>query len=219
VHSTRARGVFTLIEVVVSMTLMALVSVVVLAALRNSLTIWEKGTGHLDRLHRAHVVHEVLYEQIRSAIPFGYTIKVGEAAIRLLGFEGDRNHIRFVSRNSFKDGPNGIPRWVEIRWLANLQNGTGDLTAEERRILSPDNNPDSNVYLRENLLRANDCSFDFLKSSGPTEPAAWTQDWQPPKDATLPRAVRLTCLVESKQIRSVIPLDYAASSAAGLLLR
>ena len=178
-----------------------------------------KGTGHLDRLHRAHVVHEVLYEQIRSAIPFGYTLKEGERAIRLLGFEGDRNHIRFVSRNSFKDGPNGIPRWVEIRWLANLQTGTGDLTAEERRILSPDNTPDSNVYLRENLLRANDCSFDFLKSGGPTEPAAWTEAWQPPKDATLPRAVRLTCLSEAKQIRSVIPLDYAASSAAGLLLK
>jgi prepilin-type N-terminal cleavage/methylation domain-containing protein len=219
VHSTSRPAGFTLIEVVVSMTLAATASMAVLLALRSGFTIWDRGADHLDRLHRTRVVHELLYDQIRGAMPFAHIVKQPERFIPLEAFEGGRNYIRFVSRSSFKDGPNGIPRWVEIRWLRNSQDETGNLTAEERRILSPDNKADSNIYTRENLFQANDCSFDFLKSGSPMEPPAWTLDWQPPKDATLPRAVRLTCFTEANQVRTIIPLDYAASSAAGLLLR
>src|SRR5437870_3338302 len=104
---------------------MALLSVVVLSAVRTGVTVWNKSTVHLGNLHQSRTVTELLHAQIRGAVPLFYRVSDGERR-NLLAFEGDRDHVRFVSRNSFADGPGAVPRWIEIRWLATAQD-KGDL--------------------------------------------------------------------------------------------
>jgi prepilin-type N-terminal cleavage/methylation domain-containing protein len=110
---TSSKG-FTLIEVVVSITIMAMLSVAVLSALRTSLLIWDKGTSRIENIRRSRTAREVLDEQIRGALPMTYAVNQNDQLMFTLAFEGDRHHIRFVSRSSFKDGPDGIPRWVDL---------------------------------------------------------------------------------------------------------
>lgn len=208
---------FTLIEVIVSMTIMALLSVVVLSAVRTGTTVWNKNDAYLSHLHQSHTVIQMLHEQIRGAVPLFFDLKEPERKINVLAFEGDRVHIRFVSRNSFKDGPNGIPRWVEIRWAAQPQT-PGNLFLEERRILSPSNQPDPNVYWQGNILQADSCSFDFLKNWVGNEPPAWIPEW--PRPATLlPQAVRLNCVTKSRKTTLITSLDHFESSTSGLVLQ
>jgi prepilin-type N-terminal cleavage/methylation domain-containing protein len=205
---------FTLIEVLVSITLMAMLATVVLSAMRSGLAIWDRGTNHLESLRRSRVVLDVLNDQIRGAMPLTHTVKVGERVLLPLAFEGSGFGLRFVSRASFKDGPDGIPRWVDIRW------NSGELTVEERRILPPDNVPDSEVYWRGTVLQGESCTFDFRSDAQPGKPAAWLREWRYPVNSTLPRAIRLNCLLQAKnEVQLIIPLDYAESAAAGLTLR
>ena len=136
-----------------------------------------------------------------------------------LAFEGDRTSLRFVSRTSFKDGPDGIPRWIQIRWIADPAAPAGALSVEERRILPPDNTPDSTIYWQGTVLHGESCAFDFLLAQ-PNKPVVWLQEWRYPANPTLPKAVRLNCALKQKNTtKLVIPLDYAASSADGLTLR
>jgi prepilin-type N-terminal cleavage/methylation domain-containing protein len=212
---------FSLIEVLVSITMMAMVAVVVLSAMRSGLAMWDKGGNHIEALRHSRFVVDVLHDQIRGALPITYTLRVNDRIVSPLAFEGDRTSLRFVSRTSFKDGPDGIARWIQIRWIAGSNSSAGALNVEERRILPPDNAPDAVVYWQGTILRSQSCSFDFLAAQ-PNKPPVWLQEWRytPNTNTTLPKAVRLNCVLQGNDtMKLLVPLDYAASSAEGLSLR
>lgn len=199
---------------------MAMVAAVVLSATRSGMSMWNKGTSHIESLRRSRVVLDILNDQIRGAIPLVYIVRTAQGAATLLAFDGNRAGIRFVSRTSFKDGPEGIPRWIELRWNTDSVKPDGELIVEERRILSPDNSPDPTVYWRGELLHAQACSFDFLLGAQGNRPPLWLQEWHYPANSTLPKAVRLNCTEAGKAtIQSLIALDYSASSTVGFTLR
>ncbi|HEY2383231.1 MAG TPA: prepilin-type N-terminal cleavage/methylation domain-containing protein [Terriglobia bacterium] len=213
-NKDNSRAGFTLIEVLVSITIMAMVGVIVLSATRSGLAMWDKGGAHIERLHRSRVVLDVLNDQIRGALPMSYTVRTSERTVSPLAFDGTASSLRFLSRTSFKDGPDGVPRWVTIQWAS------GELKVEERRILPPDNAPDPSVYWHDTVLRGDSCAFGFLTDAQPNRPAVWVQAWHFPANPVLPRAVRLSCAIPPKNdVQAVIPLDYAAASATGLVLR
>jgi prepilin-type N-terminal cleavage/methylation domain-containing protein len=214
-YRTNAGG-FTLIELVVSLTIMAMVSAAVLSGLRTGLLVWDKGNRHIDDLRHSGVVVQLLHGAIGSALPFVYTVKAESRPVQTLAFEAGHDHLRFVSRYSFKDGPNSLPRWIEIRWHGDAGKNTGELVVEERYILPPDNLPQSTVYWSGKLLQADTCVFDFLENLG-DKPAAWTREWHPSLEQ-LPKAVRVRCVAQSKEMVSVTRLDYSDSFAAGLRL-
>jgi prepilin-type N-terminal cleavage/methylation domain-containing protein len=208
-------GGFTLIEVLVSVTMMAVVATVVVSAMRSGMSMWDRGTAHIETLRHSRIVLDVLNDQIRGALPLTYTIRADQSQLMLVAFEGTRTGLRFVTRTSFKDGPDGIPRWVDIHW-------TGDsLIVEEHRILPPDNTPDPGVYWRGAVYKGEGCTFDYLLNAQPNMSAQWLQEsHNSPSNLALPKAVRLNCVLQNKAaVRSIVALDYASSSAAGLLLR
>jgi prepilin-type N-terminal cleavage/methylation domain-containing protein len=207
-------GGFTLIEVLVSVTMMAVVATVVVSAMRSGMSMWDRGTAHIETLRHSRIVLDVLNDQIRGALPFTYTVTVAQRQVALLAFEGTRTSIHFVTRTSFKDGPDGIPRWVDIHWTA------GSLIVEEHRILPPDNTPDPGVYWQGAVYKGEGCAFDYLTHAQPNLPAHWVQEWNNPANLLLPKAVRLNCVLQNKTaVRSILPLDYVSSSVAGLQLR
>jgi hypothetical protein len=209
-----------LIEVLVSITMMAMVAAVVLSAMRSGLSMWDKGTKHIETLRRSRIVLELLNDQIRGALPLTYTVRADNRIATLPAFDGGRTSIRFATRTSFKDGPDGIPRWVSVVWTAEAQTGSGQLIVEERRILPPDSAAEGSVYWRGTAFRGESCFFQFLTEAQAGKPPVWLEDWHFPPHTTLPRAVRLNCVSEAKtSIQSVLPLDYAASSGSGWTLR
>jgi len=210
---------FTLIEVLVSITLMAMISVALLSALRSGALAWDKGTAKIEDLRHTRVVSDIVEDQIRGALPLLYNFQTAERVMTLSGFEGTGTNLRFVSRSSFNDGPDGIPRWVDVRWTFDVKWSSGELIVEERRILPPDNLPESTASWHGAVLRADSCSFEFLAPYQANENAKWVQEWHSPPQQTLPRAVRMSCTSKGKTTRSLLPLNYADSSAAGLVLR
>src|SRR6476619_5892761 len=94
----RDRG-FTLIEVLVSLTLMTLIGTVVISGLRTGMETTDRGSRAVRNLQRRQTVLAIIEAQVRSALPMQFA----EDALRPqrhVAFEGDHNRLRLVSNNS-----------------------------------------------------------------------------------------------------------------------
>lgn len=214
-EAPRSTSGFTLIEVLVSFTLLTMIGAIVVSAVRSGVASTSKGTQALNNIQQREKAFVVLEEQLRSVVPTLWRT-ADPAALRIrIGFDGDRRRIRFVSRYSAFAGPLSIPRWVELEWT---DSPPATLRVKEFRVIPPNNAIDAEPIAETDLLPVADLEFEYLRRARGTDPARWLQTWRSDEQAELPAAVR----VVSKGMQStsfVIPLDAAAMSWQGLWLQ
>src|SRR5687767_2435141 len=87
----RADHGFTLIEVLVSLTIMALITGVAFAGLGIGIDSWERGSRKIEELDRRFSVERLIQRQMALAVP-------GQ-------FLGTGNQVEFVSTYSLANGP------------------------------------------------------------------------------------------------------------------
>jgi prepilin-type N-terminal cleavage/methylation domain-containing protein len=165
-HSQDNRG-FTLIELIVALTVMMMVMTVAFAAFRTGLNAWDRGTKAAERLERRSMVERL----IRRQLPL---------AMRGHMFQGKSDRLEFVADYSLVDGSG------DFREI--------DYAVEEGRFLYGDT-PIVEVAKDEPveppatvLAELKQISFAFLGTDS-RQKAAWLEEW----DSTngIPPAVRV----------------------------
>jgi prepilin-type N-terminal cleavage/methylation domain-containing protein len=213
----RDRG-FTLIEVLVSLTLMTLIGTVVISGLRTGMETTDRGSRAVRNLQRRQTVLAIIEAQVRSALPIQYAEDASKPQQRV-AFEGDGNRLRFVSNTSLWDGPDGIPRWIELDWSASSAS-VSRLRLREFRMLPPFNTPQSAPLHETDLLPAISVEFAYLRHPRGTELPRWLDSWKPEGVGELPAAVRIR--IEFKTDDStelLIPLEIGPTNWQGLWLQ
>ena len=213
----RDRG-FTLIEVLVSLTLMTLIGAVVLSGLRTGMETTDRGSRAVRNLERRQTVLGIVEAQVRSALPMQYSVDAAKPQMHV-AFEGNQNRLRLVSNNSLWDGPDGIPRWVELDW--NDPTGVEPrLRLREFRILPPFNTPEATALHESDLLPAARVEFAYMRHPRGTELPRWLDSWKPENLGELPAAVRIR--IEFKKDDStelLISLESGPTNWQGLWLQ
>src|SRR5262245_39132096 len=137
VHSSKSG--FTLIEVMVALVLLGLIATLVASGLRLTLDLSARGNNRVEAIRRKQIARDVVRRQLQGALPFRYWTRSENSRIERIAFEGAEDGVRFVSRNGISDGPDALPRWVELRRQGD--NEQSMLVVEEHRIIPPDNQP------------------------------------------------------------------------------
>jgi general secretion pathway protein J len=213
----RDRG-FTLIEVLVSLTLMTLIGTVVISGLRTGMETTDRGSRAVRNLQRRQTVLTVIQAQVRGALPIQYADDASKPQQRV-AFEGARSRLRFISNTSLWDGPDGIPRWIELDWSGS-STSVAPLRLREFRMMPPFNTPQSAPLHETDLLPANRVEFEYLRRARGTELPRWLDSWRPEGIGELPAAVRMR--IEFKKddaTELVIPLEIAPTNWQGLWLQ
>jgi prepilin-type N-terminal cleavage/methylation domain-containing protein len=213
----RNRG-FSLIEVLVSLTLMTLIGAVVVSGLRTGMETTDRGNRAVRNLQRRQTVLSIIEAQIRSALPMRYSQEAANPQSRV-AFEGDRTRLRFVSSNSLWDGPDGIPRWIELDWSSS-SGSESPLRLREFRILPPFNTPQAAPMHESDLLPATRVEFAYLRHPRGTDLPRWLGAWPPQNVSELPAAVRIR--IEFKKgddTELLIPLEIGPTNWQGLWLQ
>jgi prepilin-type N-terminal cleavage/methylation domain-containing protein len=96
-RSTRSNYGFTLLEVLVSLTIMALITTVAFAGLSIGIDSWHRGSRKIDELDRRFALERVFQRQIALADHV---------------FHGDRDQLEFSTTYSLANG-SGDPVWVK----------------------------------------------------------------------------------------------------------
>src|SRR5262245_60712789 len=137
---SRQRGI-TLLELMVALTLFGLIAVLVSSATRLSLDTSSRGEAKAATLRNDQTLHTLVRNQLQGALPYRYwTTEADERRIDHLCFEGEPNRLRFISRDGITDGPDSLPRWIDLR-SSETADKSGKLSIEEHRILPRDNQP------------------------------------------------------------------------------
>jgi prepilin-type N-terminal cleavage/methylation domain-containing protein len=208
---------FTLIEVMVALTLLGLVATLLTSGTRLGLDVSARTNARADAVRTEQIERRLIHGQLLGALPYRYWTETEGKRIEHIAFEGEMDGVRFVSRNGMSDGPDNLPRWVELRRKATTD-PLAPLVIEERQVLSPNNQPGESTIARAEMLTCPNARFEYLGKTG--EKPEWLSSWTgPDRKAPLPFAIRIECKVPGNPVRLLIPLDYAESARLNLLFQ
>jgi general secretion pathway protein J len=206
----RASG-FTMMEVLVAMTLLALL----MAALSGSIGFvgrsWDRGWEASEKSAAFSRIESTVRRMVERAFPV--TVRV-EKNQRFL-FEGTQDGIRLVA----PDAPGAPAGALYVQEL--VVEGTGtqrQLTYRQSRFASGSGRPES---VTEAQMLSGDFSiaFSFFGAAQPSAPPAWLDRWTPGRN--LPELVQLKILVGGESpwppimARPLITAEYACIGSTG----
>jgi general secretion pathway protein J len=184
---------FTLVEVMVTLTIMGFVLLMIFGVFRLGIAAWEKGETSKEEYQRIRVASQLISQQLKSAVP--YKVKTQKAEGDYLAFEGKALSLKFVSALSLRaKKPSGLVyAFYEFR---PGEKGRGRLLLYEGRALNKDfleeNPPEEAVVpIFEGLAEVR---FEYYQEEDPEKNriGGWVEEWNAKEEKALPTAVRMT---------------------------
>lgn len=213
VRTPWASAGFTLLELLVAMTVVSLLATSVLFSWRVASSAWQKVNNRLETDRTILATYQLLQEQMAAMIPYPARTLQGT---RELFFQGEPDAARFVSRYSLarraRSGLYAIEYQVEQETDGSKQlllretplTGSDALSevllgaeiGPEGKILKfrPFERDSQVVVLFENLQ---ECRFEYYRPGAGQELEGWVEQWRPRQDE-LPRAMRIQAVVRAE---------------------
>lgn len=198
-HRTSDEG-FTLIEIVVAVTLVAMMAVSLWAVFRISVRSWRQGTEFMDTNQRHRTILDLVKKQMASVcgvlVPADPALGMGAGVHPV--FAGAESSVQFISLNSLRFQEN--PGLTMVSYdVVEDRRGDYSLVEREERYLGPDSSLESTANgaeaktttIFENLTSF---MFEYFDPGTRERPAQWVKDWDAVETGTLPAAISMTMI-------------------------
>jgi len=164
---------FTLLELIIALTILTLVTLIVGSGLRIAIRAWDKGELETEETQRLRILSGMLSYQLKSAYPYTIKTEDGEEIV----FSGTKNTLLFVT--TVADREMGGLKWVKYTYKdGNLFYNEGLLPDKELEKTTED---DGDIIDTE----INKMEFEYLDQEG-----EWKDSWE--DEGSLPQAVRIS---------------------------
>jgi general secretion pathway protein J len=193
---TDERG-FTILELIVAVTLVALMAVALFSAFRISLTSWSRGTAIIDASQRHRTILDLVKKQMTSiyAVMSPIDLQTGGAVYPI--FSGSPDSLQFVSVTPlrFQDNPGLTVASYEV---VRDNQGVYSLVESEEPFLglAPPAITDRIekpvvIPIFENLTTF---TFEYLEPAIAERPSQWVKEWNTREMLRLPLAISMTMI-------------------------
>ena len=196
----RERG-FTLVELLISITLLATLSTGILMAMRAGLLTLQKTSDRLYSNRRVISVEQIIQRQISNAMPvLGQCASGADLGGPMPAFRGDAQTLHLVSSYSMTEGARGYPRVIELQVVSSDRGGVRLIVNEALYAApaipsefcagggyGPGRVTPQSFVLADRLAS---CRFVYkdISLESPPKGGAWLEQWIKPE---LPYAVRV----------------------------
>jgi prepilin-type N-terminal cleavage/methylation domain-containing protein len=185
---------FTLVEVVMALTIVATLLVITFAGLRVGLAAWQRGDERAQSLERARSVVQIITKTLGAAYPY-QAAAMGREPARLL-FEGAPDRVAFVTAAPPFPGPDPVAfTAVSLGMSGSSASGL----ALTQKVLPNDKPFDPSLVptlvdasvagLRFRYLK--DTKGDYLKDTK----GEWSDRWDATEEKALPLAIEVTLTI------------------------
>ena len=183
---------FTLLELMISLTILGLVLVIIFGALRIGVRAWEKGEKDVDVHQRERVVLNLVKAQIASVSAAEITGKEADQ----FRFNGKAESMSFISDLSIV--PSNMSGMVYVKYRIERADGKKGykLMVYEKNLAFIDKekkmkDPEESEFF-DLILAAKDIRFEYLQNSeNEQDPPEWQETWDSEKNQGNPIAVRI----------------------------
>lgn len=186
------QGGFTLLELLISITLIGIIVIVISGALRLGFRSIETGDKKIERLERKKTSLNIIDSQIQSQIPLTYD----EDGSKKFYFNGDRGSMTFTTNYSIWSGQRG---YVLVSY------SVGDDMHGKKTLLAVENTIGTAAGRETNLLEAlDDIYFEYYYKDPTAERGEWVEKWT--DNTKVPEKVRMHLVEGSKDLSMLIML-------------
>jgi len=164
---------FTLLELLISLTILTMVTVIIGAGLRLAMNAWEKGDIETGETQKLRILSSMFSQQLKSVFPYMTEIDSEQVIV----FEGDKNSILFVTTTD--DILYGGLKWIRYDYK--------DETLYYKEGLLPDKELIDNIEGDEEILDSEigEVTFEYFVAHADE----WRDSWD--FDDSLPDAVKI----------------------------
>ncbi|MCG6877884.1 MAG: prepilin-type N-terminal cleavage/methylation domain-containing protein [Deltaproteobacteria bacterium] len=195
---------FTLLELIISLTILGVVLLIIFGALRIGTRAWEKGEKDIAVYQRQRAVLGLLSQQIASACV--HEIKWGDDAFY---FRGSEKKMEFVSRMPIVPGALTGVVFVKYEIEDVAKDGKMQLRLFEKdagfmKDEDIENQRDEDFFTL--ISGIENLQFEYLKSD--KDDVIWQNAWDPSETEGMPLAVRIVLKQDEQTapIRLIIPV-------------
>ena len=194
---------FTLLELVIAITLVATIILIVTGAVRLGYRSVNSGERKMENLERFRASLMIINAQVQSGVPLSYD----DNGSKRLYFEGSRDYMRLATNYSIWGGRKGF---VVVSYRIQFEeNGTVTMYASESAV--------GTAAKRDTkLLKDLDqIYFEYFYRDNVDEAGEWIDQWT--DDTKTPERVRVWLVSGNRQIALVIPMRAQATETQAWL--
>lgn len=192
---------FTLIELVISLTLSVVIVVILLAAMRIAYKSQAKGAEKIDTAQRIRILGDRVTWLLRGAYPYLFK-KAGEDEQKIY-FEGEADKIGFVtaSVDSYGKGPEDM---AGLKWVSIFLDDEGLKLREKVYFLEDVFDDDGGkVYLLDPEVKK--LELEYYDIPDDETQGEWVEEWDPDEKENIPAAVKFRFTLEHEGKTVVMP--------------
>lgn len=185
---------FTLIELTIAITLLALIVIIILGAMRIGIRSVESGEKKIESFERTRASMNILDSQIQSQIPLSY-VQEGEAEVQFY-FRGERQFIQFTTNYSIWSGEKGFV--LATYSVRSAENGRQILTVSENVVNMEAKREAALFDTFERIY------FEYFYKAPFEEAGRWVDQWT--EKNQIPEKIRMHFIDGPRALSLVIPV-------------
>ncbi|MDX9822605.1 MAG: prepilin-type N-terminal cleavage/methylation domain-containing protein [Syntrophales bacterium] len=193
-----ADGGFTLLELLISMTLLVVILVITMGAMRMGSRSVAAGERKMEAQERFRAVLSIMDAQIASQLPLTYE---GESGTRFT-FRGDGQSLRFATGYSIWSGRRG---YVVVEYVIEAAGGGKSVLYAQERI------PGIEGLASTRLIEASEMSFDYFYKGPVDEKGGWVDAMV--EGTAIPGKIRFRMALGKEKISMVFAVRTSAVMA------
>ncbi|MEO1924433.1 MAG: prepilin-type N-terminal cleavage/methylation domain-containing protein [Gammaproteobacteria bacterium] len=200
---------FTLIEVMIAMTLMSFMMVLLVSSLSTSAESWERGERKIDQVNENAVVHHFFQRYLSTAKPLSKNNEAGETRF---SFQGSSDSLQFVTGFPASASRKGL-QLFEVKWSGRDQ-------ARIQVTLSPYfSDMDEQTLVREEvtlITQVTGLNINYFVRETANEDGTWEDSWQ--EKQFMPQLVKIKIELKDNRYWPEFVIPLKINSAAVFMI-
>ena len=191
-EKTERNSGFTLLELIISITLVAIIVLIVAGAASLGYRSFSSGEKKLNEIERLRASLIIIDAQIQSGVP----LTLEDGGVKQYYFVGEKDSLKFSTNHSIWGGQKG---YVIVSYKVETDD------QGKKRLIASEYKVGMRIRKRQGFLRVlKEITFDYYRQDAVDEEGEWVTQWE--DEEMMPTRIRLNLFMGANSLSYIMPV-------------